>query len=575
MLTVGSDYRSAIRSINRSFTFSVVINGNTLSGSKFKSIKITETGVSTKKLCPGEYSKNSCELVATSDNGEQWEDRTYEVYLSVAGYADPIPMGKFWVNTIKDQDNGYAYKITGYSRDPWWDEQYNADNGLTAVSDILDYMETQSGATIHGKSMITLEEITAVPADVTNAQMLGMLAGFNGFCVRTTRDGEPELFRYTPLQYRVLVPQTTLYPSTTLYPGSVGEESSLVTYAADLRNIFESGLSIEKDTTIGSYAVTNTESTLTVGSGYGVEYSNPWVTEISQVYDLALYLNETYTPMTVKWRGDPALEIGDAIQVNGKLCYIMEQTFELDGGLRHTIKSYSGESSQMVLGSTTLDRKIRNIYSGMLKEIQKVFAGIFSAGNGYFSFINAEREPLDVDDIINGAVPAGFRISDEPEVTPTTKGWEFVLGGLYASDDGFRTPGKLALTQDGYIVGDRVLANSISTEQLTVAVRGIIDNVRMNFDFEDDGLHIARKDDDGNYAEGYQYKSIFNNMGFRVMDLTSEFASLVAEGDTVTANNLTADQYLRVRAVNVSARFQQFYSSVFQEPEFGIFQEVV
>lgn len=575
MLTVGSDYRSAIRSINRSFTFSVVVNSNTLDGSKFKSIKITETGVSTKKLTPGEFSKNSCELVATSDNGEDWEDSTFKVYLSVAGYATPIPMGKFWVNTIKEQDNGYAYKITAYSRDPWWDEQYDADNGLTLVSDILDYMETQSGSTIGGSSMITLEEITAVPADVTNAQMLGMLAGFNGFSVRTSRDGDPELFRYTPLQYRVLVPQTTLYPSTTLYPGSTGEGSSLVTYSTDLRNIFESGLSIEKDTTIGSYAVTNTESTLTVGSGYGVEYNNPWVTEISQVYDLALYLNETYTPMTVKWRGDPALEIGDVIQVNGKLCYIMEQTFELDGGLRHTIKSYSGESSQMVLGSTTLDRKIRNIYSGMLKEIQQVFAGIFSAGNGYFSFIDAEREPLDVDDIINGAVPAGFRISDEPEVTPTTKGWEFVLGGLYSSDDGFRTPGKLALTQDGYIVGDRILANSISTEQLTVAVRGIIDNVRMNFDFENDGLHIARKDDDGNYVEGYQYESIFNNMGFRVMDLTSEFASLVAEGDTVTANNLTADQYLRVRAVNVSARFQQFYSSVFSEPEFGIFQEVV
>lgn len=565
--------------MNRSFTFSVVINGNTLDGSKIKSIKITETGISQKTLTPGEFAKNSCELVATSNNGEDWADRTFEAFMTVAGYTGSIPLGKFWTNTIKEQDSGYAYKITAYSRDPWWDEAYDADNGLTAVSDILDYFETKSGTAIGNRNLITLTEITAVPQGVTNAQMLGLIAGYGGYSVRCTRQGTPEIFSYLEANYRLLLPSANLRPSTTLYPGSTGNESTVVQYSIGVNQIYEGGLSVEKDTTIGSYSIQNETTTLTLGSGYGITYANPYVTTMTDVERMSLYLNETYTPMSVKWRGDPALQIGDVILVDGHTCYIMEQTFEIDGGFRSTIKCHSGEAKQMVLGQTTLDRKIRAIYSGMLKEIQQVFAGIFSAGNGYFSFIDTNRDPLTVEDIINGAVPAGFRISDEPVVTATTKGWEFVLGGLYSSDDGFQTPGQLALTQDGYIVGSRILAKSIAAEQLTVAVQTILDNVRMNFSFEDDGLHIVKKDEDGNIASTAQYEALYTDMGFRVMEIATGFASLIAEGDTVTANNLTADQYLRVRSGDetsgyTSSRFQRFYSNAHDEYNFGVFWEV-
>lgn len=579
VLTVTSDYLNAIRSINRSFTFSVVINGVTLDGSKFKSIKITETGISSKKLTPGEFPKNSCELVATSNNGQDWHDRSFEVYMTVSGYDLPIPLGKFWTNTIKDQDSGYSYKITAYSRDPWWDEAYEADNGLTVVSDILDYFETKSGTQISGRNLITLQEITAVPQNITNAQMLGYIAGYGGYSVRMNRSGAPEIYCYLETTYRLLVPSTSLVPSASLYPGSTGAGSILVRYRIPTSMIFESGLSIEKETTIGSYAVTNEQTTLTVGSGYGVTYTNPYVTDVSEVESMSLYMDETYAPMTVKWRGDPALQIGDIVEVEGKNCYIMEQVFEIDGGFKSTIKCYSGEAQQMVLGQTTLDRKIRNVYAGMLKEIQEVFAGIFSAGNGYFSFIDSNREPLTVEDILDGAVPAGFRISDEPVVTATTKGWEFVLGGLYSSDDGFRTPGTLALTQDGYIVGSRVLAGSIEAESLVVAVQDILRGNRMNFSFEEDGLHIVRKDEEGNISESAQYQALYTDMGFRVMEIATGFASLIAEGDTVTANNLTADQYLRVRSGDensgyTSSRFQRFYSTAHGEWNFGLFWEV-
>lgn len=579
MLNVSSNWYAAIRSINRSFTFIVTVNGVQLDGSKIKSIKITETGVSSKTLSPGEFSKNSCELVVTSDNGQSWEDRSFTATMAVSGSSDTVPMGKFWTNTIKDQDSGYAFKIVAYSRDPWWDEEYQADNGLTAVSDILDFMESRSGTPITGRNLITLASIDAVPQGTTNAQLLGYLAGYNGYSVRTTRTGGIELFRYIPIELAMPYPSETLYPSSSLYPGAFGNQSTVVNYRIHTNEIFEGGLSVEKDTTINSYMVQNDTGTISVGAGYGVEYVNPYLKTDEEVEAMALYLNETYTPLAVKWRGDPALEIGDIVTVDSSTGYVMEQVFEIDGGLKHTIKSYSGEAKQLVLGSSMLERKIRNAYAGMLQELQKVFAGLFSATNGYFSFIDKDRNPLTIEDIVNaGKTPAGFRISDEPEITPTTCGWEFVLGGLYNSTDGFRSVSNIALTNDGYIVGDRILAKSISAQALSVAVQTILENVDMNFDFAEDGLHVAKKDTNGNITSTYQVR--YGDMGMRVMlganasgDPDAD-STLIAEGDSVIASNLTADQYLRVRANNVSSRFQQWYSSVHQEYEFGIFWEV-
>ena len=124
----------------------------------------------------------------------------------------------------------------------------------------------------------------------------------------------------------------------------------------------------------------------------------------------------------------------------------------------------------------------------------------------------------------------------------------------------------------GTLNGNLIQAGSVLTSALEVAVATIIDGIKMNFSFLNDGLHIAEKDAQGNIVAAYQ--TLVSNLGLRVIETASNTPSLVAEGDSVTASNLTADQYLRVRANDVSSRFQQFYSSVHQEFEFGIFWEI-
>ena len=125
----------------------------------------------------------------------------------------------------------------------------------------------------------------------------------------------------------------------------------------------------------------------------------------------------------------------------------------------------------------------------------------------------------------------------------------------------------------GELNGNLIRAGSILASALEVAVATLIEGIKMNFSFLNDGLHISQKDEQGNIIGAYQ--TLISDLGMRVIETQSNNAVLIAEEDTVTAVNLTADQYLRVRSGNVASRFQTFYSTAHQEDEFGLFWEIV
>lgn len=143
-----------------------------------------------------------------------------------------------------------------------------------------------------------------------------------------------------------------------------------------------------------------------------------------------------------------------------------------------------------------------------------------------------------------------------------TTAWFLDGGGRFVAD--FITAGE--------INGNLIKAGSILTSALEVAVQTIMDNIKLNFSFLNDGLHVSSKD--GTEIVG-AYQTILSDLGMRVIETASGNPTIVAEQDTVTAVNLTADQYLRIRSGNVASRFQTFYSTAHQEDEFGLFWEIV
>lgn len=533
MITTSQEYKSAIVSNNRHFTFTVTKSDQTdFSTSKVLSIKIAKRGASQQKLMPGEFCKAQCKMQTT-----QQLIGSFTITCTVNGAEDVINLGKYWVNSCEYDDGKKQYAVTAYDVPPWFDTTCNTSNRNVAA--ILSEIESSSAMTITGKNLITLETIEQIEEDITWAELLAELAGQQGYSVRTNA-GNLEIYKYEAADYSI--------------PAS---------------RIFATGLKLNKtDTTIGYYMVNETYST---GSGaYGIRYQNPYVTSQDQVDAMAFYLNATYTPMHVKFNGDPALQIGDVITVSGtdgvsKTCYVMDIDISITGGFLMGINCYSDEQVRSVISERPIDRKLREIRSYTQSSIERIMDTIFSSEQGYYFEIDANGDPITGP----GQTPAGFQITD----ASMTQGWRFILGGLYHSNDGFQSVNNLAISADGQIYGQFLALNSVSSTALEIDAQNAVDGSIANITYDGSGMHIARKDPTtGTIVSDYQ--SLFTELGMRVMDSHGN-VTLSAEQDTVDAVNLTAHQYFRIAddASAINSRFQGFMNSIHQKFQFGIFWE--
>lgn len=197
---------------------------------------------------------------------------------------------------------------------------------------------------------------------------------------------------------------------------------------------------------------------------------------------------------------------------------------------------------------------------------------VLAGGTGGYIVIgrNAEGQPNEI------------YIMDSPDQGTAVNVLRINYAGLAFSQTGINGQYTTAWTIDsnfyadfitaGSLNGNLITAGSILTSALEAAIQTVIDGIKLNFSFLSDGLHIAQKDQSGLIVGTYQ--TIVSDLGLRVIETASNTSVLVAERDTVTAENLTANQYLRIKAELVSSRFQQFYSSAHQEYEFAAFWEV-
>jgi len=199
-------------------------------------------------------------------------------------------------------------------------------------------------------------------------------------------------------------------------------------------------------------------------------------------------------------------------------------------------------------------------------------ADVLAGGTGGYIVIgrNADGQPNEI------------YIMDSPDQSTAVNVMRMNYAGIAFSQTGINGQYTTAWTIDsnfvadfitaGEINGNLIKAGSILTSALEVAVQTIMDNIKLNFSFLNDGLHVSSKD--GTEIVG-AYQTILSDLGMRVIETASGNPTIVAEQDTVTAVNLTADQYLRIRSGNVASRFQTFYSTAHNEEEFGLFWEIV
>lgn len=462
MLIVNDNYKNAIYE-SRSFTFSVLLNGNEqLPVRNISSIEIIEIGQSDKSLKLGQLCNNQLTMRTWIKNNHIINGYI-EVFASLNGDDSmKVPLGKYYVNEYKDNHDS-TYTITAYALHPRMNEVVKNIN-LRNVQTIVEQIETYTGMQVLNKSMFTLQTINEIEEHTTYKQLLGDIAGYDGLNLRTDRTGNIVAYTYG----------MDVSDSSGNQPDIVFENARMSRKGRTI-----SKLVTEKKVTIGSVKVSDGKNAYVAGTGEGISYTNPYITAESPVPSYICDME--YVPLTATDVGNPCREIGDRVSFtdnkgNTFETWIMYQKISINGGLSMQTESYTNSNKLAVTKESPITKAIREANRSNRKLIEEMFGKIAGATDGYYNFIDGDGNivPFTSDKI------AGFQISNTPTITSTTKGWRFIRGGLYHSSDGFKTHDDFMLNEDGEInvnlikLGNKTLTETISdlTEESKGSIKG-------------------------------------------------------------------------------------------------------
>lgn len=228
-----------------------------------------------------------------------------------------------------------------------------------------------------------------------------------------------------------------------------------------------------------TYTLTKTSvsgGTAKLGEGYGITFSNPYITNTSLLQPIYDYYNGlVYQPQTVKYRGDPAIDKGDIVKVENRKgtitnALITSQTINISGGMNCTITS-SGKldseiaisnSSSSVSGISSPSKKIAEL-KDLILNANKLLTGVTG---GFVKFVyDGYGKPRAIciaekDAVVNWNESTGrVECSDEINL------WTWNNNGFAHSSNGGKTYDNVAITMDGKIVA-----------QILAAVKGYIGN---------------------------------------------------------------------------------------------------
>lgn len=313
-------------------------------------------------------------------------------------------------------------------------------------------------------------------------------------------------------------------------------------------------------------------------NGFGSVYKDTLTVSFVQLWQTEEYKN--IAPLERLSLGDSVTVIYDEFNVPKK---VVEYTYDVlaerydEMVLGNKRASFSQTIAQPIEAKTTT--AIAQAVSNMETAITQA-TSLIRGGLGGYVVINTSAD----------GTPNEILIMDAPSINQAINVIRMNMNGIGFSTTGYNglftnywtIDGKLSADaiQTGELEGSLIKAQSILASALEInayeAVNGSIENIT----YDGQGMHIARKDADGNIVSEYQ--SLFTELGMRVINDQSE-ATLIAEGDTVQAINLTAQNFLRVSTevtetgtsniYKVSDRFQGFWSNVHQKPMVAVYWE--
>ena len=456
MLSVSSDFAAKIISNDRKFAIKLTFGSRELTGSTIQNITLDEIVNATDSLTMGSACSHKITVNLINPPLDiSYSNLSFTAQVGLLISEKPatyewVSLGKFYGADAKTNNDFKNLTLTAYDGFFKMSGKYNARvTGATTLQAVYNDLKTQllenCGITLKTRTLPSYAIADFPHLDITYAQAIGYVAGCLGEFARFNRSGELELAWFT--------------------------DSGLV---LDRSQQYMGGFqrTTDKVLTVTSLATGTQETPIVRGSGAGgieINFENPYMT--SAMAD-AIYTKVnglSFTPCSLKWRGNPALQAGDTLQVFGKdsaphTVLVMSQSLKISGGCLCTIecKGKSENTSQFSNKFETTSQKVERLYKALEQSILDATNKISGNEGGY----------VVIHDTNGDSKPDEILIMDKEDIALATKVWRWNKEGLgfsyKAAGGAYNGPYKTAITADGKINADFITTGTLSAERIAV-----------------------------------------------------------------------------------------------------------
>lgn len=449
MITVSNEYLEAVKGIGREWKNTVTISDGVHTETyDSASIEITESFASDENtLSMGSAFSNSCKITLYQPLrtiAYRGKEVKVQSGLLVGEDYEYVDMGTFYVSEMSTTDDYQTLELTCYDvMAKMLNEKYEPNVSTpTTDSDILADICEQYNVEFASTPMD--REIKEIYGD-TVGELLGYLAGIQGKNAIINRRGEIE-FRW--------------------YDGGKGEtHKALSEYTHEELSHFthyelvlsdevitsteqkESGYEQRNETLLQIDSITSgtEQNPIVVGTGKGINFTNPYITESDLEEIGKVVLGVRYMPCTVDTFGNPTYEVGDIVMCDDKAGHsspilLSSITYTLSGGCSAKIVSSGGGDTDIAFSSipSPTERKLKQAYTTLQQAIAEASALINGAKGGIFEVTDSDGD----------GVNDGWILANDKDKSKQTKFIRANYEGIGLSTDGGKTYTQ-AITHEG------------------------------------------------------------------------------------------------------------------------------
>lgn len=313
MINMSDTFKSKIYSSERYLKANVLINDVDYETDIIKDFKY-HSSIASNSFAIGSTNASTFEITLNKLVETIEENHEVKPYIDIIG-AEKIPLGVFYIQEIKRDRNAKVTKIKCQDKMIYLNKLYTTDLAFPAkIRDVIQDISEKVKMDFVPTHISYNKEVTK-PEKVSYREMLSYLAQIEGCFVVFDRYGKLEFRKFNRTQEKIT---KNNYFLSGLVVNDV--EYKLNGITADLKN---------KEKTI-----------LASGSAVGnqINLVNPLMKQdyLDEVYN---YLKQfIFKPYIVNWQGNPALEVGDFVQVevaNGQYIGVpvLDLQLNFSGGL--------------------------------------------------------------------------------------------------------------------------------------------------------------------------------------------------------------------------------------------------